>query len=386
MTAPYALVGDVLTPEAIGSAAVVIQDGKILDVVRSPRPGDLPRRHCEVRGLICPGFIDLQINGAFGVNVGPAPEPLEALARELPKTGTTSFLPTAVSWPTERYDSFLEALEEASQPPGARILGAHVEGPFLAPTRKGAHDPANLRPVDLRLTRKFIGSGMVRMMTLAPELPGAEEAIRLLADGGVVASAGHTDADYEKMLRAIDVGLSMGTHLYNAMGPFAHRAPGVVGALLTEDRVRASIIVDGVHVHEGALRLVYRQKGSEGLALVTDAMEAAGMPPGEYELSGRKVLLEDGEVCLPDGTLAGSALTMDRAVRNAVELLHIPVQDAVRMATETPAEILGMPEKGRIAPGADADLVVLNPDGSVQKTIVAGTTVYGCEEDDGRRA
>ena len=385
-SAPYALVGDVLTPEAIGSAAVVIQDGKILDVVRSPRPDDLPRRHREVRGLICPGFIDLQINGAFGIDVEPYPEPLEALAREVPKTGTTSFLPTAVSWPTERYDSFLKALEEASQPPGARILGAHVEGPFLAPTRKGAHDPANLRPVDLRLTRKLIGSGMVRMMTLAPELPGAEEAIRLLADGGVVASAGHTDADYEKMLRAIDLGLSMGTHLYNAMGPFTHRAPGGVGALLTADRVRASIIADGVHVHEGALRLAYRQKGSEGIALVTDAMEAAGMPPGEYELSGRKVRLEDGEVRLPDGTLAGSALTMDRAVRNAAELLHIPVQNAVRMATATPAEILGMPEKGRIAPGAVADLVVLNPDGSVQKTIVAGTTIYGCEEEDGHPA
>jgi N-acetylglucosamine-6-phosphate deacetylase len=386
MKAPYTLVGDILTPEAIGPAAVVVQDGKIFDVVRSPRPEDLPHRHCEVRGLICPGFIDLQTNGAFGINVGLEPEPLEALVRELPKTGTTSFLPTAVSWPTELYGSFLEALEEASQSPGARILGAHVEGPFLATTRKGAHDPANLRPVDLRLTKKLVSSGMVRMMTLAPELPGAEEAIRLLSDGGVVASAGHTDANYEKMLRAMDAGLSMGTHLYNAMAPFAHRAPGAVGALLTEDRVRASIIVDGVHVHEGALRLAYRQKGSEGLALVTDAMEAAGMPPGEYELSGRKVRLENGEVRLPDGTLAGSALTMDRAVRNAVELLDIPVWDAVRMATETPAEILGLPGKGRIAPGADADLVVLNLDGSVQRTIVAGTTVYGCEEGDGRRA
>jgi N-acetylglucosamine-6-phosphate deacetylase len=385
MKAPYTLVGDILTPEAIGPAAVVVQDGKIFDVVRSLRPEDLPHRPCEVRGLICPGFIDLQINGAFGINVGPEPEPLEALVRELPKTGTTSFLPTAVSWPTELYDSFLEALEEASQSPGASILGAHVEGPFLATTRKGAHDPANLRPVDLRLTKKLVSSGMVRMMTLAPELPGAEEAIRLLSDGGVVASAGHTDANYEKMLRAMDAGLSMGTHLYNAMAPFAHRAPGAVGALLAEDRVRASIIVDGVHVHEGALRLAYRQKGSEGLALVTDAMEAAGMPPGEYELSGRKVRLENGEVRLPDGTLAGSALTMDRAVRNAVELLDIPVWDAVRMATETPAEILGLPGKGRIAPGADADLVVLNPDGSVQRTIVAGTTVYGCEEGDGRR-
>jgi len=382
----YALVGKVLTPEPIGPAAVIIGNGKILDTVRSPRPANLPRDRREVTGLICPGFIDLQINGAFGVDVGPDPKSLEVLARELPKTGTTSFLPTAVSWPTERYDSFLESLEDASQSTGARILGAHVEGPFLAPTRKGAHDPVNLRPVDLKLTRTFIGSGMVRMMTLAPELPGAEEAIRLLSDGGVVASAGHTDANYEKMLRAIDVGLSMGTHLYNAMGPFAHRTPGAVGALLTEDRIRTSIIADGVHVHEGALRLAYRQKGPEGLALVTDAMEAAGMPPGEYELSGRKVRLEDGEVRLPDGTLAGSALTMDRAVRNAIELLHIPTHDAVCMATQTPAEILKMPGKGRIAPGADADLIVLNSDGSVQKTIVAGIMVYGGQEDDGRRA
>ncbi len=381
---PYALVGEVLAPEPLGRAAVVVEGGRILEIVRSPRPADLPRERREVPGLICPGFIDLQVNGAFGVEVGPDPEALAKLARELPKAGTTSFLPTAISWPPERYGSFLEALKDASRSPGAHILGAHLEGPFLAPARKGAHEPAHLlRPVDLGLTRRLAGSGMVRIMTLAPELPGAKEAIRLLTEGGSVASAGHTDASYEGTLRAIDAGLSMGTHLYNAMGPFTHRAPGAVGALLADDRVRAGIIADGVHVHEGALRLAYRQKGPEGLALVTDAMEAAGMPPGEYELSGRKVRSEGGAVRLPDATLAGSALTMDRAVSTAADLLGIPVRDAVRMATQTPAEILGIDGKGRIVPGADADLVLLAPDGAVYETIVGGETVYVAGREDG---
>jgi N-acetylglucosamine-6-phosphate deacetylase len=379
---PYALIGNVLAPEPVGRVAVVVGSGKILEVVRSPRFEALPRERREISGHICPGFIDLQINGAFGVEVQPDPEALAKLARELPKTGTTSFLPTAVSWPTERYDSFLEALKDASRPPGANILGAHIEGPFLAPARRGAHDLANLRPVDLDLTKRLVTSGMVRMMTLAPELPGAKEAIRLLTEGGSVASAGHTDASYEEVLRAIDAGISMGTHLYNAMSPFTHRAPGVVGALLADDRIRAGIIADGIHVHEGALRVAYRQKGLEGLALVTDAMEAAGMPPGEYELSGRKVRLEDGEVRMPDGTLAGSALTMDQAVQNAVELLPIPLQEAVSMATQTPAEILGMPGKGRIVPGADADLVLLAPGGAVYETIVGGEAVYRGDGED----
>jgi N-acetylglucosamine-6-phosphate deacetylase len=381
---PYALFGNVLAPEPLGRAAVVVEGGRILEIVRSPRLADLPRERREVPGLICPGFIDLQVNGAFGVEAGPDLVTLAKLARELPKTGTTSFLPTAISWPTERYDSFLEVLKDASRLPGANILGAHIEGPFLSPARKGAHESAHLRPVNLGFTRRLADSGMVRVMTLAPELQGAKEAIRLLTEGGTVASAGHTDASYEETLRAIDAGLSMGTHLYNAMSPFTHRSPGTVGALLADDRVRAGIIADEVHVHEGALRLAYRQKGPEGLALVTDAMEAAGMPPGEYKLSGRKARLEGGEARLPDGTLAGSALTMDLAVSNAVDLLGISIRDAVRMATQTPAEIIGMHGKGRIVAGADADLVLLVPSGAVYETIVGGETVYAVSrEDDG---
>jgi N-acetylglucosamine-6-phosphate deacetylase len=382
---PFALVGETVLPGGLlRRAGVVVEGGGISAVIEAPRSGDLPADVREVRGLICPGFVDLQINGAFGLDVGPDLETLQTLARELPKTGTTSLLPTLISSPIERYGEFLDALEKALPAPGANILGAHLEGPFLSPARKGAHDPENLRPVDFGLLEALLGTGMVRVMTIAPELAGSEKAAGLLSGGGAVASVGHTDAAYEEVMRALEAGFTKATHLYNAMSPLTHRAPGAVGATLDDDRVRAGIIADGIHVHEGALRVAYRQKGADGLALVTDTMEAAGMPPGEYELSGREVRLQDGAVRLPDGTLAGSALTMDRAVRNAVALLGVSPQTAVRMAAETPAEILGMPEKGRIARGADADLVVLAPDLSVEETIVAGETVYEKGDDERR--
>jgi N-acetylglucosamine-6-phosphate deacetylase len=378
---PGALLGNVLAPEPLGRAAVVFEEGRILDVVRDPLRSDLPRDVREVEGFICPGFVDLQINGSFGVNVGPDGEALKRLARELPKTGTTSFLPTLVSSPEATYPAFLEALSGATDAPGARMLGAHLEGPFLSLLRKGAHDPANLLSIDLDLIREFARSGLVRMMTLAPELPRAREAIRLLLENGVVPSAGHTDATYEKLTGAVDAGLGTGTHLYNAMSPLEHRAPGVVGALLSDVRTSVGVIADGVHVHEAALEIAYRQKGSDALALVTDAMEAAGMPEGEYELGERTVRLEAGAVRTPEGSLAGSVLTMDTALRNAARYLNIPLPEALRMTTSTPAAILGLPAKGRITPGADADLVVISEDVEVRETFVGGRTVYGLPGD-----
>jgi N-acetylglucosamine-6-phosphate deacetylase len=380
MAEPYALVGEILTTSGPTRAAVVVRDGKIVDLVRGPRSGDLPEEHREFAGLLCPGFIDLQINGAFGADIGADPDAIRTLVAKLPTTGVTSFLPTLISSPPERYGEFLAALEEGAVEDGARVLGAHLEGPFLAPQRKGAHDPTNLRPVDLDFLSRLLGLGTVRVMTLAPELPNSSKAIELLLEEGAVASAGHTEATYEEITRAAEVGLSLGTHLYNAMRPLAHREPGAVGALLTDDRLRVGIIADGVHVHEAALRLAYRAKGSEGLVLVTDAMAAAGMTPGDYELGGRRVHLEDGAVRLPDGTLAGSALTMDEAVRNAAEFLGISLTEAVRMASEVPASALNLEGKGRIAAGCDADFVLLDARGTVLETIVAGETVYGREK------
>jgi N-acetylglucosamine-6-phosphate deacetylase len=376
MSEPYALVGEVLTTEGSYRAAVVIRDGKIDAVLREPRSGDLPRNHREFAGLLCPGFIDLQINGAFGADIGTDQEAIRTLVAHLPATGVTSFLPTLISSPPERYEEFFAALEEGAAEEGSRVLGAHLEGPFLAPERKGAHDPANLRPVDLGFLRELLRSGKVRLMTLAPELENSLEAIELLLEESAVVSVGHTEATYEEITRAADAGLRLGTHLYNAMRPLAHREPGTVGALLTQDRIRTGIIADGVHVHEAAIRLAYRVKGSEGLVLVTDAMEAAGMHPGDYELGGRKVRLEDGAVRLPDGTLAGSALTMDEAVRNAVRFLEVSLAQAVRMAAETPAAALILDGKGKIAVGCDADFVLLDGEGTVLQTIVSGEVVY----------
>ncbi len=376
MNEPYALVGEVLTTTGPARAAVVVRAGKIEALLRDPRSGDLPEEHREFAGLLCPGFIDLQINGAFGADIGPDPDEIRTLVTRLPTTGVTSFLPTFISSPLECYEEFFDALEEGAMERGARVLGAHLEGPFLAPERKGAHDPANLRPVDLGFLRELLDSGQVKIMTLAPELPNSLEAIELLLEEGALASAGHTEATYEEVTRAVDAGLGLGTHLYNAMRPLAHREPGTVGALLTDDRVRVGIIADGVHVHEAALRLAHRARGSEGLILVTDAMQAAGMPPGDYELGGRKVRLEDGAVRLPDGTLAGSALTMDEAVRNTVRFLGVSLTQAVRMASEVPAVALNLDGKGKVAAGCDADFVLLDAEGTVLETIVAGETVY----------
>ncbi len=199
VTEPFALVGDALLPQGRMRAALVVREGRVEAVVADPRDGDLPARRRDVGGLLAPGFVDLQVNGAFGADVGVDAAALEAISRALPRTGVTAYLPTAISWPRERYAGLFDAVERAAAAPGARILGVHLEGPFLAPSRAGAHDPANLRPVDPGELRELLGSGAVRVMTLAPELPGAVEAIELIVAAGAAASAGHTDATYEEV-------------------------------------------------------------------------------------------------------------------------------------------------------------------------------------------
>jgi N-acetylglucosamine-6-phosphate deacetylase len=352
-----------------------IEAGRIAAITHAPTGGDRRAPRYEA-AFVAPGFIDLQVNGGFGVEVGEDSEAIRTLAARLPETGVTAFLPTVITSPPEAYPKAIAAFEAASATPGARPLGVHLEGPFLSPQRHGAHRRDIIESADSRLLDTCLESDAARLMTLAPERPDALALIEKLLKHRVLVSLGHTDATYEQFVAGVDAGARMATHLYNAMSPFEHRAPGAIGAALVDDRVTIGLIADGVHSHPASLRLAVRAKGVERIALVTDMMSAAGMPPGRYALGGQDVIVDGLSARLADGTLAGSLLTMDQAVRNMVQWADVTREDALRMASERPAALLGMENLGRIAVGAAADLVLLNNDFSVRATIINGEVVY----------
>jgi N-acetylglucosamine-6-phosphate deacetylase len=341
--------------------------------------------------FISPGFVDLQVNGGFGVEVGDDPEAIRVLARRLPETGVTAFLPTIVTAPTEFYPKAIAAFEAAKDAPGARPIGLHMEGPFLSPNRHGAHRRDLIENADSRLIDRFLASEAVRLVTLAPERPGGLEMIRALEARGIVVSLGHTDATYEEFIAGIDAGAWMATHLYNAMSPFTHRAPGAVAAALLDDRVFVGLIADGVHSHPASVQLAARLKPG-GIALVTDAMAAAGMPPGVYTLAGQEVIVDETAARLNDGTLAGSLLTMDQAIRNFVqwttaqdfgpgskqgnEIRTRRIADALYAASILPTRLVRSMSNSFIAGGSNVDLVLLDEHLQVQTTIIGGEIVY----------
>jgi N-acetylglucosamine-6-phosphate deacetylase len=243
----------------------------------------------------------------------------------------------------------------------------------------GAHNPDYLRAPRVSELETWAGSPLVRAATLAPELPGALDTIRWLCVRGIVASAGHSDATHAQALAGLQAGVTWGTHLFNAMSGFTHREPGLAGALLASD-VPCGLIVDGVHVHPAAVKTVYRAKGTHGISLVTDAMAAMGMGAGRYKLGDREVMVDANSARLSDGTLAGSVLQMDAAIRNVIDYTGCSLADAARMASATPARVIGLSQKGHIVPGADADLVVLDKSLHVELTIARGEIVYGREK------
>lgn len=335
-------------------------------------------RHSALEGILVPGFLDLQVNGAAGIDFLDvrAPEDLLPAARHLARTGVTAFLPTLITAAPDVIRRVLRTIGQAAalRP---RILGVHLEGPFLNAAYAGAHNPALLQPPDREMLRALLDGfdGLVRLVTLAPELSGADALIDDLRRAGIFVAAGHTDAGFEAARRAFDRGVSLVTHLFNAMRPFHHRDPGIIGAALEDTRVAASLIMDGIHVHPAAAQLALRTLGSDRAVLVTDAIAAAGAPPGTYRLGGREVTHDGAVPRLADGTFAGSILTMDRAIATVVAL-GWPLREAVRMATETPAQVLGCPSQARLASGAQADLVVLDREMHVQMTVCGGEVVY----------
>jgi len=333
--------------------------------------------------LLAPGFVDLQLNGAFGYDFTADPDTMWAVAERLPRYGVTDFLPTIITAPPGAIPAAQAALARgapSSLGPHARPLGLHLEGPFLNPAKRGAHPAEHLRLPAAEVAADWSRDSGVRLVTLAPELPGALDLTRQLVQRGVVVSMGHSAATYAEAEAGLDAGITYGTHLFNAMAPFQHREPGIAGTLLSDERAVAGLIVDGVHVHPGAIGVAWRAKGPGGLNLVTDAMAGLGLSEGTFRLGERDVTVQDGTVRLLDGTLAGSVLSLDHAVRNLIAMTGCGVPEAIQTVTEVPARLLGMTGRlGRLEPGAPADLVWLTPELNVAATWVGGCLTYQAE-------
>jgi N-acetylglucosamine-6-phosphate deacetylase len=329
--------------------------------------------------LLIPGMIDVHIHGAEGFDMMDGTiQSVEAVSRACARTGCTSFLATSVSSTLDDLLKMISNVKEvAGREPGAQAIGLHIEGPYLNVKRKGMQNERYLRHPDLDEMKSIIeaSGSLLRMVTLAPELPGGLEMIHLLKEKGIIAAIAHSDATYEEAKLAFQTGASHVTHCFNGMRPIHQRDPGVVIAAFEESSVSVQAIVDDVHLHPAIVRLIYREKGPDKMVLITDALQAMGMGDGTYLFGGHEVKVSNGVAKLTDGTLASSTVTMNEALQKAVQS-GIPLKDAVMMATQTPADILGMLNKGRIEPGADADLVLINDRFEVLWTIVNGKKVY----------
>ena len=349
-----------LVDGALVPGDVEVTDGRIAGVGLARRNG---------HGIAAPGFIDLQVNGFGGVDFLDSDAAGYRRAGEaLLETGVTAYLPTFITTPEEQ---LLAAIDEVpATGDGPRILGIHLEGPFLAAGRLGTHPPLARREPDPALLERLLGSGRIRLVTLAPELEGADALIDLLLRRGVTVSAGHTDATAEEANRAFERGVHTVTHLFNAMRPLRHRDPGIAGAALAREDVVVQIILDGVHLAPETAALVWRAAAGR-VALVTDAVSGAGVQDGSYSLGGFEVKIRDGVARGPDGQLAGSVLTMIEAVRN-LHALGVPLGDALAAASTVPAGVLGLTDAGILAPGAPADIVVVDDELQIERVLVGG--------------
>jgi N-acetylglucosamine-6-phosphate deacetylase len=364
---------------------MLVDDGKVVEIATgTTRPVPAGVQSLDLGdGLIVPGYVDLHIHGSAGFDVmDNKADALPAIERLLARHGVTGYYPTTVTAPLDSTLRALERLADAIESPSqgekslerrACPLGIHLEGPFISNARKGVHPAANLLPPKLETFERFwqAARGHVRMMTIAPELEGAEEVIVQAARRGICVSLGHSDADFDATERGISAGARHATHTFNAMRPLDHRGPGILGAVLTDNRLTADIIADGVHLDPAIVKLFANAKGPEHTVLITDATAATGMPEGRYHLGSFEFEVKGGK-CMANGKLAGSVLTMDRAVQNLARFAGWSLPQAVAAASRNPARVARLANKGVLAAGADADFVVLNPAGEVLRTFVGG--------------
>lgn len=381
--------GEVLLDGELVRADLVVDGELIVEVVVDPPDDGLDDSDVDCDGLvIAPGFIDLQCNGAGGVDITTEPDRILDVAAELPRFGVTSFLPTVVTTRATARAAAIDAMSELRRQPttaagGRRVatpIGLHLEGPMISRHHLGAHVPRFAAEPESMLAEidEWASSGAVSLVTLAPELDGALDVIETLVAAGVVISAGHTAMSPADFAAARSAGLSYVTHLYNAMAPFGHRSPGPIGAVLADPSVTAGVICDGIHVDPVAVEMAWRSLGSHRMSLVSDASPALGAPHGRFKIGGFEIVHDETGVRTLDGVLAGSALELDRAVRNLVSFTGCSLADALATVTSTPADLLGLQDRGRIAVGAQADLTIVDPAGNLQRTVVAGETAWDC--------
>ncbi len=364
----------ILTPNGERKGDCLIQEGKIAALGDHISAENTPTLNAT-NLYLAPGFIDLQCNGGFGHDFTADPTTIWKVASQLPQFGVTSFLPTTITSPLETVVAAQKVLREESSPLAARVLGLHVEGPYLNPQKKGAHNLDYLREPNVTEIGAWSAENNVRLVTLAPELPNAHAMIAQLRERGVVVSAGHSMATFDEAIAAFDAGVRYGTHLFNAMPPLHHRNPALVGALLHDERVTVGIIPDGVHVDPTLVNMVWQVAGGR-INVVTDAMAAMGWSAGAYRLGDRTVTVDETTARLEDGTLAGSIVTLDVAVQNFWEWTGCSVAEAIQAVTEVPADLLGLKNKGWIEVGNDADLVLLDQNLNIKRTIIGGETAY----------
>ncbi|WP_404334421.1 N-acetylglucosamine-6-phosphate deacetylase [Planococcus rifietoensis] len=378
------LISDITIADAVEESFIgdiLIEDGKISRVAEKlDVQADIRIEANDKNWTAFPGFIDVHIHGAAGHDAMDAtPEALAGLAGALPKEGTTSFLATTMTQSDEAISAALENIREFQASEGqAEMLGVHLEGPFISAERAGAQPIEHIVEASYPLFREWQkkSGNQIRLVTLAPETRGALEFIKKMKEDKVIASIGHSDATFEEVQAAVRSGASHVTHLYNQMSPFHHRKPGVVGAALMEEGLMVELIADFIHSHPASVEMAFRQKGADRLMLITDAMRAKGLPPGVYDLGGQDVQVTNKDARLADGTLAGSILTMDRAIQHVQSLTGCSVKELVAMTSFNAANELGLAGKGKIRDGADADIAILDQDLNVQLTICRGTIAY----------
>ncbi|MBE2941056.1 MULTISPECIES: N-acetylglucosamine-6-phosphate deacetylase [Anoxybacillus] len=372
----------------IENGCVLVEGEKIAYVGSNTFFPDVPTIELAPRYFLVPGFIDLHIHGAFGADVMDASmEALQTIVSRLPEEGTTSFLATTMTAPAEQIEQAVENVARYMRynvPGQSEVLGIHLEGPFLSPKRAGAQHPRDIIEPNVALFQHWQqkANGNIRLVTLAPEENNGIALVSYLKENDVIASIGHSDAGYEQVKKAIQAGVTHVTHLFNGMSGIHHRTPGVALAALMHEEVMCELIADGIHVAPEMVWFAYKNKGKEGLVIITDSMRAkcfgeGKFGEGEYELGGQRVVVRNGKAMLVDGTLAGSVLTLKQAVQNVIAFAKCSLEDAIHMASWNPAKQLGvLDRKGSIRTGKDADLVVLNETYEVVMTFCRGKLAY----------